>query len=131
MYSTLLLCKILDDILSFIAPLILGDLVDVTASAAPRPWQNLASGFIARPLSAGLPHPGHVQKCVILAALLVLAATLKAVVTTQYTYHLNLMAIRAHGALMQATLQAALNMPAYARGNFSEGNGHFQYQLCP
>eukprot|EP00892_Ulva_mutabilis_P005343 jgi/Ulvmu1/3180/UM015_0221.1 len=123
MYCTLLLCKVLDDALSFVAPLILGGLVDVASSGSPGHQHDaLRETATPLPLDSLFTRTGHVQKCVTLAALLFFAAILKAVITTQYTYNLNLMAIRAHGALMQAPLSAALNMPAYARGQFSEGH---------
>ena len=125
-YFVLLLCKVLDDSLSFAAPLILGDLVDVVSSGSPQTeqWTSLSSGFLIEPICAMLPHPGLVQRCAILASLLFVVALLKAVVTTQYNYHLNLMAIRAHGSLIQAPLRAALCMPAYVRGRFSDGTQH-------
>lgn len=132
-YFTLLLCKILDDSLSFAAPLILGDLVEVVSAESPETEEqtSLLSGLVVEPVLRMLRHAGLVQKCTVLASLLFLAALLKAVVTTQYTYHLNLMAIRAHGSLMQAPLRAALSMPAYIRGRFPEGAYHWYGLFCP
>lgn len=131
-YFTLLLCKMLDDSLSFAAPLLLGDLVEVVSSESPETEKrtNLSSGLVVEPVLRMLPRAGHVEKCAILASLLFLAALLKAVVTTQYTYHLNLMAIRAHGSLMQAPLCAALSMPAYIRGRFPGGAHHWSGLDC-
>lgn len=125
----LLLCKILDDSLSFVAPLILGDLVYLASLAPPGHHQDGLCGFMIKPLHGVLPEMGRLHKSAVLAALLFFAAILKAVVTTQYTYNVDLMAIRAYGALLQAPLCAALRMPAHARGQFSEGAYHVANQL--
>lgn len=121
MYFLLLLCKILDDGLSFAAPLILGEFVDSMSSdpQATRQW-SLSNSFSAYVVGL-FTHGVMVHQCAGLAALLFSTIVVKAFVTTQYTYYLNLMAIRAHGSLMQAPLHAAVSMPAFVRGQFSEG----------
>jgi hypothetical protein len=129
-FYTLLLVKLTGDALSFVAPLVLGDLVTCIASSAtftlPEPSATEAAPpaaehrYLAQK-SESEALPGSVQRSVGLAGLLCLVAVLKAVIDAQYNYHLNRMAITAQGAIMEGPLNAALRKPTYIRKRFSYG----------
>lgn len=128
-YMLLLLLKLLTDALSFVAPLVLGQLVQCIASAPSLPHAEASAqartGGIAGTVAAlwaARENTYHVQWSIFLAGVLFLVALLKAVLDAQYSYHINRMSIQAAGTIMQAPLAAYLRKPAFVRKRFSAGN---------